>query len=105
MSPPSSHRDLLLGLMALKLALVSHENLRLAASAMASDPSQTLGKVLIQQVAISPEEVTLLEQMVEQHLQRHAGDAAGWLNAGTRGARERGAGQLEPQYHRRCAAA
>ena len=56
MRPASSHRDLLLGLMALRLSLVSHDHLRTAADVLLQDQGLTLGRVRVQQDVLNAEE-------------------------------------------------
>jgi serine/threonine-protein kinase len=69
-----SGRDLLFGVLAMQMDFVSREALIAAVSAWVLDRSKPLGRILVEQGALAPDEHALLEPLVRKHLERHGGD-------------------------------
>jgi tetratricopeptide (TPR) repeat protein len=68
-------RSLLLGVLALRLNFVRRDDLLAALQAWIADGAQTLASVLAHRGAIGAERIALLEALVAEELQQHAGDA------------------------------
>jgi len=74
MSSASADRNLLFGVLAVQLDFVSREDLVAATSRWVLDKNLSLNEVFVEQGIISPEEASLVEGVVEQHLQRNDND-------------------------------
>ncbi len=75
MSRPSTDRNLLFGILALQMDFIGRDALIRAMNAWVLDKSKTIGTILVEQQALSAKHHTLLEAMVETHLQQHGNDA------------------------------
>jgi serine/threonine-protein kinase len=71
----NADRNLLFGILALQMDFISRDALVAAMYTWAQDKSQPLGQILQVQGALRADHRTLLESMVEAHLQAHGGDA------------------------------
>jgi serine/threonine-protein kinase len=71
----STDRNLLFGILALQMDLVSRDALIQAMNAWVLEKSKPLGQILQEQGALSEADSALLEPLVERHLQLHGGDA------------------------------
>lgn len=74
MSSESADRNLLFGVLAVQLEVVSRDNLIAATSRWVLDKEQPLSEVFVEQGMISREEVILVEGVVEKHLERNNND-------------------------------
>src|SRR5262245_60699903 len=77
----SSDRNLLFGLITLKMDFVTHEGLLDAMHAWLDRKADPLGLILQQRGALTPGRVTALEALVDEHLADHGGDARRGLAA------------------------
>jgi WD40 repeat protein/tRNA A-37 threonylcarbamoyl transferase component Bud32 len=68
-------RNLLLGALAVQTRFVTRDDLMAAMRAWVRERSQSLGRILVEQQALSPSRQALLEQLVDEHLAAHGGDA------------------------------
>ena len=68
-------RNLLFGILAVQMDFVGRDALIAAMHAWVLEKSQTLGRILVEQQALSPARHDLLEQLVDEHLAAHGGDA------------------------------
>jgi serine/threonine protein kinase len=71
----SADRNLLCGILALQMDLVSRDQLIAAMHAWVLDKGKPLGDILVEQHALQPDEQFLLDALVLKHLARHGGDA------------------------------
>jgi Tfp pilus assembly protein PilF/tRNA A-37 threonylcarbamoyl transferase component Bud32 len=71
----SADRNLLYGILALQLDLISRDALIAAMNAWVLDKSKSLGNILQQQGALPPEDHAFMEGVVQKHLGRHGDDA------------------------------
>ncbi len=71
-----AERNLLFGVLALQLDFVSQPALVAAASVWVREKSRRLDRIFVEQGALDEEGRVVLEQLVEKHLQLHAGDPA-----------------------------
>jgi serine/threonine-protein kinase len=72
--PSDSHpadRNLLFGIVALQMDFISREQLVAAMAAWVVDKHKSLGEVLCEQAALSPEDHEAIESLVRRHLLRH----------------------------------
>ena len=74
MTQRENERNVLYGVLALHLHLISREALVAALCAWTGDKSRSLGQVLCQSGSLDAETLTLLEAVVARHLQAHGGD-------------------------------
>jgi serine/threonine-protein kinase len=75
---PHSHsadRNLLFGIIALQMDFISRDQLIAAMHAWVVDKHKSLGQVLCEQGALSPEDHEAIESLVRRHLLRHSDDA------------------------------
>jgi WD40 repeat protein/tRNA A-37 threonylcarbamoyl transferase component Bud32 len=68
-------RNLLFGILAVQMNFVARDALIAAMHAWVLERSKPLGRILVEQQALSPTRHGLLEQLVEEHLAAHGGDA------------------------------
>src|SRR5262249_47469520 len=68
-------RNLLFGILAVQMNFVGRDALIAAMHAWVLDRSKPLGLILVEQQALSQARHDLLEQLVEEHLAAHGGDA------------------------------
>ena len=73
-SPGSADRNLLFGILAVQLDFVSQAALLKAMNAWVLDKAKTLGDILREQGAISAENQSLLNALVQNHVQMHEQD-------------------------------
>src|SRR6516164_3613516 len=73
-SPAAADCNLLFGVLALQMDFISRDALIQAMNAWVLDKTKPLGQVLFQQQALGAEERSLLEQLVQRHLERHSHD-------------------------------
>jgi WD40 repeat protein/serine/threonine protein kinase len=74
-------RNLLLGILAVQMNFVGRDALIAAMHAWVLEKSKPLGRILVEQQALSPSRQSLLEQLVDEHLAAHNGDAGKSLAA------------------------
>jgi hypothetical protein len=72
---PAANRNLLFGILAMEMDFIGRDALITAMNAWALDKQKSLGQVLLDQKALRPESHTLLEALVQKHLEKHDGDA------------------------------
>jgi tetratricopeptide (TPR) repeat protein/tRNA A-37 threonylcarbamoyl transferase component Bud32 len=70
----SADRNLLFGILALQMDFIDRDDLVAAMNAWVLQKSKSLGQVLLEQGKLSPPRLQLLEALVGEHLQAHAGD-------------------------------
>ena len=70
----SADRNLLYGILALQLDLISRDALIAAMGAWVLDKTKPLGAILQEQRALTAEDHAALELLVRQHLRRHGDD-------------------------------
>src|SRR3954471_7451147 len=68
-------RNLLFGILAVQMNFVGRDALIAAMHAWVLERSKPLGQILVEQQALSPSRQALLEQLVDEHLAAHDGDA------------------------------
>ncbi len=68
-------RNLLFGILAVQMNFVGRDALIAAMHAWVLERSKPLGRILVEQQALSPARHDLLEQLVDEHLAAHGGDA------------------------------
>jgi hypothetical protein len=73
-SRPASDRNLLLGILALQMDLISRDALIKAMHAWVLDKGKPLGDILLGQGALAEDERDVLDALVEKHLRKHGGD-------------------------------
>src|SRR5437588_5871162 len=71
----SADRNLLFGILAVQMNFVGRDALIAAMHAWVLERSKPLGQILVEQRALSPSRQSLLEQLVDEHLAAHDGDA------------------------------
>jgi serine/threonine-protein kinase len=71
----SADRNLLFGIIALQMDFISRDQLIAAMAAWVQDKQKSLGEVLCEQGALSPEDDGAIESLVRRHLLRHHNDA------------------------------
>src|SRR6516164_6801924 len=78
-----SHTDhnLLFGILAVQMNFVARDALIAAMHAWVLEKSKPLGRILVEQQALSPARHDLLEHLVDEHLAAHGGDAEKSLTA------------------------
>jgi formylglycine-generating enzyme required for sulfatase activity/tRNA A-37 threonylcarbamoyl transferase component Bud32 len=74
MSSPGSDRNLLFGVLALQMDFVQRDALITAMNAWALDKDKPLGRILVEQRALTEEEYALLDALVQKHLHKHGDD-------------------------------
>jgi serine/threonine protein kinase len=72
--PPGADRNLLFGILALQMEFISRDALIAAMHAWVLDKLKPLGQVLQEQGALSGDQRTLLEALVQEHLRLHNND-------------------------------
>lgn len=75
MESVSADRNLLFGILALQMDFISRDQMVAAMSAWTLDKSKPLGDVLCERGAIDAETRTLLDSLVEKHVESHGGAA------------------------------
>src|SRR5438128_12670214 len=73
---PAADRNLLFGILALQMDFIGRDALVTAMNAWVLDKAKPLGQILVAQGALAADAHTLLEALVQKHLQLHGGDAA-----------------------------
>src|SRR5262245_56517891 len=73
-SPYSADRNLLFGILALQMDFISRDALIAGMNAWVLDKTKPLSQVLIQQGALRSDAHTLLEALVQKHLELHDND-------------------------------
>lgn len=68
-------RNLLFGILAVQMNFVAHDALIAAMHVWVLERSKPLGRILVEQQALSPSRQSLLEQLVNEHLTAHDGNA------------------------------
>ena len=68
-------RNLLFGILAVQMEFVARDALIAAMHAWVLERSKPLGRILVEQQALSPSRQSLLEQLVDEHLAAHDGNA------------------------------
>ena len=68
-------RNLLFGILAVQMNFVVRDALIAAMHAWVLERSKPLGQILVEQQALSLARYDLLEQLVDEHLAAHGGDA------------------------------
>jgi WD40 repeat protein/tRNA A-37 threonylcarbamoyl transferase component Bud32 len=68
-------RNLLFGILAVQMNFVARDALIAAMHAWVLERSKPLGRILVEQQALSPSRQSLLEQLVNEHLAAHDGNA------------------------------
>src|SRR5215469_12782489 len=71
---PAADRNLLFGILALQMDFISRDALIAAMHAWVLDKLKPLGQVLQEQGALSGDQRTLLEALVQEHLRLHNND-------------------------------
>jgi serine/threonine-protein kinase len=71
----SAKRNLLLGILALQNNFINRTELLAGFNAWVEDKSKSLGALLLEQKALSAEQLALLEALVTEHLRQHDNDA------------------------------
>jgi serine/threonine protein kinase len=71
---PAADRNLLFGILALQMDFIGREALIGAMNAWVLDKHKPLGRILVEQGALSPARRGLLEPLVEEHVRQHGGD-------------------------------
>ncbi len=74
MSPNSTDRNLLFGILALQLDFIDKERLVAGMNAWVLTKTKPIGQIFLEQAALSPERYTLLEAIVQEHLKLHDND-------------------------------
>jgi hypothetical protein len=73
-SQPAADRNLLFGILAVQMNFVARDALIAAMHAWVLERSKPLGRILVEQQALSPSRQSLLEQLVDEHLAAHDGN-------------------------------
>jgi serine/threonine-protein kinase len=81
MGSQTADREVLFGLLAVKMDLLDAERLRPALEDWDRQRERTLGELLVERGAMSESRRRLLEPLVEEHVRRHGGDPAASLAA------------------------
>ena len=68
-------RNLLFGILAVQMNFVSRDGLITAMNAWVLDRQRALGEILVDQGALNPGRYKLLDQLVNEHVEAHGGDA------------------------------
>jgi serine/threonine-protein kinase len=84
-SATSNDRNLLFGVLALQLDFLSRDALVAGMNAWALDKTRPLGRILVEQGALSPARLELLDALVVEHLNKHDGDVSVSLAAAANG--------------------
>lgn len=88
MSAPSADRNVLFGILALQMDFVTRDQLVAGMNAWVLDKAKPLGQILVDQGMLDPADRSLIDTMVERHVDRHGGDVeaslaavpgAGWI--------------------------
>src|SRR5579862_6525172 len=75
MPDPSADRNLLFGILAVQLDLISRDQLTAGMAAWVLDKQKPLAQILQDQQVLAPDTRALLEALVQKHLQQHGNDA------------------------------
>jgi hypothetical protein len=70
-SRAAADRNLLFGILALQMDFIKDDALMAAINAWVLKKSEPLGRILMEQRALSPDDHALLEELVSKHLQKH----------------------------------
>ena len=74
-----TERNLLYGILTWRAGLVSRDDLLRAVEGWAHDPNRPLGDVMVDSQILAAERRPVVDQLLDEHLARHAGDAAACL--------------------------
>jgi serine/threonine protein kinase len=74
-APAAADRNLLFGILALQMDFITRDALVAAMNAWVLDKSKPLGQILNEQGALPPDTCTLLESLVQKHLELHGEDS------------------------------
>jgi serine/threonine protein kinase/Tfp pilus assembly protein PilF len=80
-SRPAADRNLLFGILALQMDFINRDTLIQAMNAWVLEKTKPLGQILLDQGALRPDTLTLLEALVQKHLELHGQDAQHSLTA------------------------
>src|SRR4051812_28055232 len=72
--PAGADRNLLFGVLALQMEFIGRDALVAAMHAWALDKARPLGAILVEQGALAPARLGLLDALVDEHLRAHGGD-------------------------------
>jgi len=75
MATANGDRNLLFGILALQMDFIRRDALVQAMNAWVLDKAKPLGQILVEQGALRADAHTLLEALVQKHLEMHGGDA------------------------------
>src|ERR1700722_14144786 len=81
MATADGDRNLLFGTLAQQMDFISRDALVNAMRSCAADKSKNIGKVLLEEGALSADRCALLESLVEEHIREHGGEAGKSLAA------------------------
>ena len=81
MGQSSVEHNLLLGVNALQMRFVEHEQLMVAVRLWISDKSRDLGRVFVKEKMLAEDDRALLAALVEKQIENHDGDAGKSLSA------------------------
>src|ERR1700737_4409437 len=72
---PTADRNLLFGILALQMDFIGRDALVKAMHAWVLDKAKPLGRILLEQGALTDDTHALLDALVRKHLELHGGDA------------------------------
>ena len=75
MATANGDRNLLFGILALQMDFIGRDALVLAMNAWVLDKAKPLGRILLEQGALTEDAHALLDALVRKHLELHGGDA------------------------------
>jgi serine/threonine protein kinase len=73
-TPPAADRNLLFGILALQMDFISRDALIAAMHAWVLEKSKPLGQILVEQGNLTPARLSLLEALVQEHIEAHHND-------------------------------
>jgi serine/threonine protein kinase/tetratricopeptide (TPR) repeat protein len=74
MNTAGSDRNLLFGILALQMDFISRDKLVAAMHAWVLDKSKGIGEILVAQGVLTPQRLTLLQSLVDEHVRQHDND-------------------------------
>src|SRR6516225_280639 len=78
---PGADRNLLFGVLALQMEFISRDELIAAMQDWVSDQTRMLGQILVERGWLTPGRRQLLDDLVQEHINDHHGDAVQSLAA------------------------
>lgn len=81
MSDSNADRNLLVGMLALQMDFVTRDQLVAAMEAWVAEKSKPIGRIMLDQGALTEDSYELLEALVQKHLEKHEHDATKSLAA------------------------